>query len=71
MSIKTYIQMKGREITNLELNSNELVDATLKINYAQSFDLNVDLHLVDEDDDIPPTIKLSDAKCHASSLSNF
>jgi hypothetical protein len=35
------------------------------------FDLNVDLHSVDVDDVAPPTVKLSDANCHASLLSNF
>ena len=49
----------------------ELVDVALGINYAQGFDLNVDLHSVDVDDVAPPTIKLSDAKRHASLLFNF
>jgi hypothetical protein len=71
MSIETHIQMKGEDITELELSTNELVDATLGINYAQGFDLNVDLHSIDMDDVAPPTLKLSDAKCHASLLSNF
>jgi len=39
--------------------------------YAQGFDLNVDPHSVDVDDIAPPTLKLSDAKRHASLLSNF
>jgi hypothetical protein len=43
----------------------------LEINYAQGFDLNVDLHSVDVDDVAPPTVKLSDAKCRASLSSNF
>jgi hypothetical protein len=43
----------------------------LGVNHAQGFDLNVDLHSVDVDDVAPPTIKLSDAKHHASLLSNF
>jgi hypothetical protein len=47
------------------------VDVDLGINYAQGFDLNVDLHSVDVDDVAPPTIKLSDAKRHALLLSNF
>ena len=47
------------------------MDATLGINHAQGFDLNVDLHSVDVDDVAPPTIKLSDAKHHALLLSNF
>jgi hypothetical protein len=49
------------------------VDVALGINYTQleGFDLNVDLHSVDVDDVAPPTVKLSDAKRHASSLSNF
>jgi hypothetical protein len=71
MSIKTYIQREGKEFTKLELSIDELVDATLGINYTQGFDLNVDLHSVDVDDVAPPTVKLSDAKCHASLLSNF
>ena len=49
----------------------ELVDAALGINHAQGFDLNVDLHSVDVDRVAPPTIKLSDAKRHASLLSSF
>jgi hypothetical protein len=39
--------------------------------YAQGFDLYVDLHLVDVDDVAPPTLKLSDAKRHALLLSNL
>ena len=35
------------------------------------FDLNVDLHLVNVDDVASPTVKLSDAKHHASLLSSF
>ena len=46
MSIETYIQMEGDKITELELSTNELVDVALGINYAQGFDLNVDLQLV-------------------------
>jgi hypothetical protein len=45
------------------LSTDELVDVVLKINYAQGFDLDVDMHLIDVDDVAPPTIKLSDAKC--------
>ena len=71
MSIETYIQMEGEEITELELSTDELVDAALGVNHAQDFDLNVDLHSVDVDDVAPPTIKLSDAKRHASLLSSF
>ena len=37
----------GEEITELELSIDELVNATLGTNYAQDFDLNVDLDLVD------------------------
>jgi len=43
----------------------------LGINYAQGFDLNVDFHLVDVDDVALPIVKISDAKRHASLLSNF
>ena len=43
----------------------------LGICHAQGFDLNVDLHSVDVNDVAPPTVKLNDAKCHASLLSNF
>ena len=70
MSIKIYIQMEGEEIIELELSTNELVDIALGY-YAQGFDLNVDLHSVDVDDVAPPIVKLSDAKHHASLLSNF
>ena len=63
--------MEGEEIIELELSIDELVDAALGINYAQGFDLNVDLHLVNVDDVAPPIVKLSDAKRHASLLSNF
>jgi hypothetical protein len=55
----------------LELSTNELVDGRLGINYAQGFDLNVDLHSIDVDDVAPPIVKVSDVKCHASLLSNF
>ena len=71
MSMKTYIQMVREKITELELSIDELVDAALGINYAQGFDLNVDLHSIDVNDVAPPTIKFSDAKCHASLLFNF
>jgi hypothetical protein len=47
------------------------VDVALRINYAEGVYLNVDMHLVDVDDVAPPTVKLSDAKRHASLLSNF
>jgi hypothetical protein len=70
MSIKTYIQMEGEEFIELELSTNELVDGALGINYTQGFDLNVDLHSLDVDD-VAPIVKLSDAKRHASLLSNF
>ena len=63
--------MEGEEITELELSTNELVVVALGINYAQGFDFNVDLHLVDVDDVAPPIVKLSDAKHHASLLSTF
>ena len=62
---------KGGETTELELSIDELVDAALGINHAEGFDPNVDLHSVDVDDVAPPTIKFSDAKRHASLLSNF
>ena len=71
MSIETYIFMEGEEITKLELSTDELVDVASGINYAQGFDLNVDMHSVNVNDVAPPTIKLSDAKRHASLLSNF
>ena len=60
---------RGKKL-ELELNTDELVDVALGINYAQGFDLNVDLHSVDVDDVAPPTIELSDAKCNASLLSD-
>ena len=45
MSIETHIQMEGEEIIELELIIDELMDAALRTNYAQDFDLNVDLHI--------------------------
>ena len=65
MSIKTYIQMEGKEIAQLKLSIDEVVDASLGINYARGFDLIVDLHSVNVDDVAPPTVELSDAKYHA------
>jgi hypothetical protein len=53
--------VEGEEIIELELSINELVNDALGINYAQCFDLNVDLHSVYVNDVAPPTIKLSDA----------
>ena len=61
----------GEEITELELSIDELVDVALGANYAQHFDLNVDLDSVDADDVAPLTIKLSDAKRHASLFSSL
>ena len=43
-----------------------MVDAALGFNYAQGFDLNVDLQSLDVDDVAPPTVKR-----HASLLSNL
>jgi hypothetical protein len=54
MSIETYIQIKGEEITELELRTDELVDVALRINYAQGFDLDVDLHSLIVDDVASP-----------------
>ena len=71
MSIETYIQMESEDITELELSIDELVDVALGINYAQGFDLNVDMHSIDVDDVASPTVNFSDAKRHASLLSNF
>ena len=71
MSTETYFEREGVEITELELSIDELVDVALGINYAQGIDLNVDLHPVDVYDVAPPTIKPSDAKCHASLLLDF
>jgi hypothetical protein len=56
MSIHTYIQMEGEEITKLHLSIDELVDAALGTDHAQGFDLNVDLHSMNVDDVAPPTI---------------
>jgi hypothetical protein len=53
------------------LSIDESVDAAKGFNHAQCFDLNVDLHSIDVDDVAPPTLHLSDAKRHASLLSNF
>jgi hypothetical protein len=71
MSIETYIEMEGEETIELELKSDELVNVALGINYAQGFDLDVDMHSVDVDDVALLTVRLSDAKRHASLLSIF
>jgi hypothetical protein len=42
------------------------VDVVLRTYYAQDFDLDVDIHSIDVNDVVPPIIKLSDAKYHAS-----
>ena len=49
----------------------KLVDVVLGTNIAQDSDLYVDLDSVDVDDVAPLTVKLSDAKRHASLLSSF
>ena len=54
-----------------ELRIDELMDVALGTNDAQDFDLNIHLHLVGVDDVAPPTIRLCDAKRHASLLSSF
>ena len=53
------------------MSTNELVNVALGTNYAQDFDLNVDLDSTDVGNVAPPIVKLSDAKHHASSLSSF
>ena len=47
------------------------MDVALEIIFAQSFDLNVELHSMHAYDVASPIIQLSDAKHHASLLSNF
>ena len=71
MSIETYIQMQGEEITELELNTDELVDVALGTTFAQDLDFNVILDSEDVDDVALPTVKLSDGERHASLLSSF
>jgi hypothetical protein len=65
------MDMVRKENYELELSIDELVDVALITNHAQDFDLNVDLDSVDVDDVAPSTVKLSDAKHHASLLSSF
>jgi hypothetical protein len=48
--------MEREENTELELCIDKLVDVAFRINYAQGFDLNVDMHSIDVDDVAPPTI---------------
>ena len=40
------------------MSTNELVDAALKTNFAQDFDLNVDIDSIDVDDVLHLTVKL-------------
>ena len=41
------------------MSTHELVDVALGIDYAQGFDLNINLHSIDVDDLAQPTVKLS------------
>jgi hypothetical protein len=59
MSIQAYIHMEGEENTKLELSNDELVDVALGTNFAQDFDLNVDLDSIDVDNVASPTVKLN------------
>ena len=65
------MDMVMEEITELELNIDELVDVALRTNYAQDLDLNVDIDSVDVNDVAPLIVKLSDAKRRALWLSSF
>jgi hypothetical protein len=56
MLIETYIHMEREKITELELSIDELVDLVFGINYAQGFDLNVDMHSIDVDNVASPTL---------------
>ena len=71
MLIEICIQIEGVDNTELKKSVDELMGVALGNNYAQCFDLNVDLHFVDVDDVAPPKVELSDAKRHASLWSNF
>jgi hypothetical protein len=44
------------------LSIDELVDIALETDYAQDFDLDVDLDSVDVNDVVPSIVKLNDAK---------
>ena len=46
----------GKRLFGLELSVDELVNASLGTNYAQDFDLHVDLDSKDVDNVAPPTI---------------
>ena len=52
-------------------NRHSLVNAILGSKYAEDFDRNIDLQSLYMDDVAPPTLKLSDAKLHASFSSSF
>jgi hypothetical protein len=54
-----------------EINEDKVRVRVASCNYAQDFNLDVDLDLIDMDDVAPPPVKLGDANCHASLLSNF
>ena len=47
------------------------MNVALRINHAQRFDLNVDLHLVYVDDVVSPIVKFNDVQHHASLLLIF
>jgi hypothetical protein len=51
--------MEGEDIIELDLSTDELVDVALGTNFAQDFDLNVDLDSIDVDNVASPTVKLN------------
>ena len=69
--VAVYSWWYGEEVTDLKLSIDGVVDVALVTNYAQDFDLNVDLDPVVVNDVAPPIVKLSDAIRHASLFSSF
>ena len=65
------VRVMSCQVRCRELSVDECVDVALGTDYAQDFDLDIDLHSGDVDDVAPPTIKLSEVKHYASLLSSL
>jgi hypothetical protein len=72
MPVEEYIQMDGKDLIEEELINTGLVDMALEVVEASpsNLDLNVD-PIPNVDDQLPPIVKLTNVRHHASMLSHF